>query len=779
MWTLKIKGVVQGVGFRPAVVRTALNVGASGFVRNDGSHVTIAVDIDPSSFMDPLKEELGPMARIENVSIKEMSWSDLQMEGPSEFSILPSTEGEMDSSLPYDTSICDKCFHEMMDPDDRRFLHPFTNCTDCGARYTLIDSLPYDRERTSMGSFEHCDDCSKEYADHTFRRFHAQTLSCSKDGPSYSYLDKDLKTKSKGWESFLDCARAIEEGKLLVVKGWGGMHIVSHPQRLKELRKWYKRPYKPFALMVKDIETASEIADLGPYEKKLLSSPSRPIVLLKRLQDPPQWATEPLEDASPGLGNIGLYLPYSGIHHLLFKAMKDIGSDLRWFVMTSANPPGEPMALEIDDVSKMVADGYFVHDRRISARCDDSVLVPIPFYDMVRAKPGPFGMKGLPIRRSRGMVPDPLDIPHQRKLLSLGAERNVSISVTSSGKVFTSPYIGNSRHPSVLEYAAGSADRFRYLFGADTIDGVVIDKHPRYTIRRMGQRISEEENVPLLEVQHHHAHAASLMVDASLDELTTIVVDGVGYGDDGLIWGGEVIHTEKGNYTRIGHLEEFGLYGGDNASYHPERIAYWLTHEVKEHLDLGDPRSMEIFDETHQRAIRTTSLGRVLDALSSLMLGVRERTYDGEPAIRLEKLLSSSTSPRYDLFESGEIRKEIGVIDRWRSLLEEIKRTADEELKPGLTLDYRTRADLSMGFVGSIIDEMVKVAVTTEKVLDEEGRPLIGISGGVSFNVPIVKRFVDSCIEQGAMPVLHSRVPPGDGGISVGQAYLGGWFLNR
>jgi hydrogenase maturation protein HypF len=625
-----------------------------------------------------------------------------------------------------------------------------------------------------MRGFDHCEECDREYSDHTFRRYHAQTLSCPVDGPSYSFLDRELTTMSRGWGAFLDCAKAIIDGKLLVVKGWGGMHIVSHPQRLKEVRKWYGRPFKPFALMVKDLETISRIAELRDQERSLLSSPVKPIVLLQKNKEPPEWAKGPIEDASPGLGNIGLYLPYSGIHHLLFRALEEIGSDLKWFVMTSANPPGEPMALEIDDACRMKADGYFIHDRKISARCDDSVLVPFPIYDKVIAKPGPFGMKSLPIRRSRGMVPDPLDLPHQRTLLSLGAERNVSISVSNSGRVFTSPYVGNSRHPSVLDYASETAKRFRYLFGADDIEGVVIDKHPRYTTRRLGQQIAETEGIPLIEIQHHHAHAASLMVDAGLEDLTTLVVDGVGYGDDGLPWGGEIIHTKREEYSRIGQIEAFGLPGGDNAAYHPERIAHWLTHEVGEHLDLGDQRSMDILNNSHHHAVMTTSLGRMLDALSALMLGVTQRTYDGEPAMRLEKLLAISSSPKIDIFRTGINGNTIGIKKKWRLLIEEIRNRSNGDLKPGMEMDHSIKADLTMGFVGSVIEDMVNVAITSDKAKGKEGWTLIGISGGVSYNIPIVRKFVESCKEMGAMPVLHSRVPPGDGGISVGQAYLGG-----
>ncbi|MGA1866332.1 MAG: Sua5/YciO/YrdC/YwlC family protein, partial [Thermoplasmatota archaeon] len=493
MWTIKLTGVVQGVGFRPAVARAAIKIGSRGFVRNDGSHVTIGTDTDPSLFLKTLENELGPMARIEGRSIERSEWSDLGMTPPEDFRILGSKEGERDSSLPYDTAICEKCLREMLDPGNRRYRYPFTNCTDCGARYTLIGSLPYDRERTSMAPFKLCGECLREYSDPSFRRYHAQTLSCSADGPSYRFLDADLEVRSTGWSSFLDCAGAIEEGKLLVVKGWGGMHIVSDPGRTSELRKWYGRPFKPFAVMVRDIRTAEELANVSDIERDLLLTPARPIVLLRKRRDIPDKLRNELELISPGLDSIGIYLPYSGIHHLLFKALDETGSGMKWMVMTSANPPGEPMALELDDASKLEADGYLVHDRDILARCDDSVLVPFPYNDKIISRAGPFGSKGLVIRKSRGMIPDPLDVPHERRLLGVGAERNVSVSVSRNGRAFTSPYIGNSRHPSVLEYMERSAGRFMYLFGVDEIEAVVVDKHPSYTTRKWGAWFAERE----------------------------------------------------------------------------------------------------------------------------------------------------------------------------------------------------------------------------------------------------------------------------------------------
>ncbi|MFW3146174.1 MAG: carbamoyltransferase HypF [Thermoplasmatota archaeon] len=780
MWRILIKGVVQGVGFRPSAVRAARKIGAKGFVRNDGSHVTLFVSEDPETLVEGIRSELGPMGRIEDYEVREMDWPDAGLLEPPDFTILQSESGERDSSLPVDTAICDSCLRELRDPDNRRYRHPFTNCTDCGARFTVIEKLPYDRERTTMSPFEPCGDCSAEYSDISFRRYHAQTLSCPGDGPDYRYLDTRLKEKSRGFEAFLDCARSVINEEFVIIKGWGGMHIVSHPDKLPGLREWYGRKFKPFAMMARDIETARELAFIDEEADKILRSPARPILLLEKNSEAPEWARKGLEHCSPGLGNVGIYLPYSGIHHLLFDALEEEGSDLRWLVMTSANKPGEPMGLELEHVKALGASGYLVHNRRIAARCDDSVLVHVGGIDgSVLRRSAPFGIKALPIRKSRGLVPDPIPLKHRRAVLSLGAERNVSVSVSRKGRVFTSPYIGNSRHHSVLEYAGESLGRLRYLFGADSPEAVVSDMHPRYNTSRLAAETASELSVPHMKYQHHHAHAASLMVDADLEGLGCVVVDGVGYGTDGMPWGGESIVTSGLEWKRAGCLEAFGLPGGDGSVYHPERIAHWLTLGSGHEFSTGSNGTDTFLRASHERAVMTTSFGRILDALSSLMLGVTWRTYDGEPAIRLEALLSSSRSPHYELFGEGPKDGMVPVISRWKVMIDHLEDRGVSELRPGVELESSQKADLAMGFTGALIDDLVQCIVDADpEHKDPEGRSYIGVSGGVAYNVPLVKRFVSSVIECGAVPVLHSRVPPGDGGISVGQTLLGGLELD-
>lgn len=771
---ISVRGVVQGVGFRPTVKRVADSLGACGHVRNDGSHVTIVIDIEPASFIESVSKALGPLARIEGFVSEVTSWaSEGYASPPDMFSIEVSTDGARDSLLPPDTAICGHCLSEMLDLKDRRHDHPFTNCTDCGARYTIIGSVPYDRERTTMASYEMCPECRAEYSGSDARRFHAQTLSCPRDGPVYRFLGRGLEPRSEGYEAIRDAATFIKDGGKVIVKGWGGMHIVCDPERLEDMRSWYARPYKPFAVMVADAEFASRICDLDRETLSCLVSPMRPIVLARKKADPPEWASKGLDLASPGLGSIGIYLPYAGVHHLLFKAFREVGAPHQWMLMTSANVPGEPMGLELPDVASLGADGYLVHDRAIASRCDDTVLIPNPIPASEHlSSPGPFGTRSFMIRRSRGIVPMPLPSSHDRKVIGMGAERNLTISLATGGRTYTTPYLGNSRVPSVLDQADRSLNMFRALFGPGRCDAVVIDRHPSYTTARLGREIALSEGVPLFEVQHHHAHAASLLLDAGIRQAGVIVLDGVGFGDDGTPWGAEVLEAEGPLCRRLGHLAPFGLPGGDSAVYHPERIAYWLCSEAGRDLNMGDPGTARSLDSLLARSIMTTSMGRLLDALSAIVLGVTWRSYDGEPAMRLESVLSRSRSPSRHLFESDIRGDVIGITDRWAVLLEALYGEGEVILpspKDGMKADV---PDIVMGFVSSIVDDLVQVCV------DGSSLPHVGISGGVAYDLPIVWTFVSSVRGRGRVPVLHSNVPPGDGGISMGQAEIGGLLLD-
>ena len=780
MWEITVKGVVQGVGFRPTVKRCALEAGAKGSVKNEGAHVTILTDEDPQQFIKRLKKMLGPLARIESYRTRKASWEEYGYHrgGPEGFEILESSSGDLDSSLPPDTAVCDECLEEMFDPGNRRHLHPFTNCTNCGARYSLIEGLPYDRERTAMSDFPPCGICRSEYSDPLRRRFHAQTLSCPDDGPLYRFLDSDLDVISSGYRAIEDLASMIVNGGWGIVKGWGGMHIACGTGYIRKMREWYGRPYKPFALMCRGVDVAIEIVEMDGEMERSLRSGARPILLLDKKRNVKEGVRSIQENASPGLPTVGIFLPYSGVQHLLFRAMERAGDRSGILVMTSANRPNEPMSLGIEKASDLKAPGYLVHDRRISARTDDSVVVPSRWRgDHIIRSPGPFGVEGVPIRKARGLIPDPLPCDHKKNLIALGAERNVTVSLSRSGRIFTSPYLGNARNPDVQDYVLKTVDRLGKLFGGTPPEAVVVDRHPRYATRPIGEELGDKYGVDVLEVQHHHAHAASLIGDAILDRIACLAFDGVGFGDDGTPWGGECIISDTGSYERVDHLEPFGLPGGDASVYHPERIAYWLSEESGFVLDIGDEKTSALLRKTHRSSIMTTSMGRLMDALSALMLGVTWRSYDGEPAMRLERLLGISRSPDTDLFRSASGSGPVPVRARWKILMDELfGKDPDPGIDPDIAI--RRKADLTMGFLESLVEDMVDSALRALEDLDDgKMDPMIGLSGGVAYNTAITGSFVNICRKNGARAVLHSRVPPGDGGVSVGQAIIGGHMI--
>ncbi|MCK4444125.1 MAG: carbamoyltransferase HypF, partial [Thermoplasmata archaeon] len=527
---LKIFGVVQGVGFRPTVYRIASSMDLKGYVKNKGSYVEVCVDRDEESFVDRLKDELPVLGRIDRIETVE---SDCHKEYDS-FLILSSEEGRRDPSIPPDVATCDNCREEIFDPDDRRYMYPFTNCTDCGARYSLIEDFPYDRKHTSMDDFPLCEICSQEYGEPGDRRFHAQTISCYDDGPRYVLYDGKGEAVDET-NPVARFAKEIDSGGIGVAKSWGGMHIVCKLDAIPRFREWYGRPYKPFAVMVRDIETARKYAHVGDHEEDLLTSFQAPIVLLQKKHG---QFDEILDHVSPGLGNIGLYLPYTAIQHILFHNVK---SDS--LVMTSANLPDEPMLIRNEDAFSLGLDLYLLHNRRIVSRVDDSVLVP-------------FEGKKFFIRKSRGFVPNLLNVYHDLNILSIGAEENVTVSISKDGKVVTSQYIGNTTRYEVQNFMMDSIDRLLDLFGVNEIDAVAIDLHPQYSTRRVGEELAERFDVDTIEIQHHWAHASSLMVDNDReDPMIALSVDGVGYGLDGKIWGGEILHSQLDSFRRLGHLE--------------------------------------------------------------------------------------------------------------------------------------------------------------------------------------------------------------------------------
>ncbi|RLG30025.1 carbamoyltransferase HypF [Methanosarcinales archaeon] len=421
-----IRGIVQGVGFRPTVYRVAKSLGLRGYVLNKGSNVEIGIGKKGTEerFLNSLMKELPPIASIDEIEVK-----DEPINGYEDFEIINSSDGEKTSVTPVDTAICDECVRELFEEDNRRYLYPFINCTSCGARFSVIENLPYDRANTSMRDFEMCEDCLAEYKNPLDRRFHAQTISCSRCGPKYTLYgkDKEVVVLAEEKNPIATFAKLIDEGAIGIAKSWGGMHIICKFEQANRLRTLYKRPAKPFAVMFRDVNAMEKYASLEANEEKMLTSAHRPIVLLDK-----NTSSDVLDAISPGLGNIGVYLPYSGFHYVLFHYLNSDG-----IIMTSANVSGEPMIIRNEDAFLLKADYFLLHNRKIVNRIDDSV---------VRCCKG----KKFFLRKSRGFVPTGLKVPYKDRVLSLGAGENVSLSISKEGNLYSSQYIGNTFHYSYL-----------------------------------------------------------------------------------------------------------------------------------------------------------------------------------------------------------------------------------------------------------------------------------------------------------------------------------------
>jgi hydrogenase maturation protein HypF len=712
---ITIRGTVQGVGFRPAVYRAASSVNARGTVRNEGPDVVIDTDRG-DVLLDRLMSDLPPLAKVESVT-KDDSIPAPAVDG---FSITTSSAGRGGVGIPTDTAVCPRCLEDMR--SGRREGYPFTTCTDCGPRFTLIKSMPYDRARTAMSAFPVCPECGREYSSPEDRRFHHQTVCCPSCGPRCRLVDRDGR-QSDG-DPISGFAERMKDGAIGVVKSWGGMHICALPENTVALREWYGRKQKPFAIMVRDMEAVRRYGHPTDAEIAHLESPHRPIVLVDKA------GGNVTEALAPGLDNIGMFLPYTGIQHILFDRL-----DADALIMTSANIPGEPMILDDEAVRSLDADVYLLHDQEIVNRADDSV---------VRVVEGRTAF----IRKSRGHIPSSIYCGMAGCAVALGAQENLTASVSADGRIHTTQHIGNGESIGVEEYLEHSVMSLAEMVGCEP-QAVAVDLHPGYGNRRFGKRLAEEKGAELMEVQHHWAHAASLLTENGVEEAAVIAVDGTGHGDDGNAWGGEVLRASLDSYDRVAHLQYIPLLGSERALYDLRRLKYAVDRMNGTENDDFDDRSASVLDKLMHTSVGTSSLGRILDALSYALGVCRERTYDGEPAMKMEPLLARGRS--VEGFEARTLNGEV--------------QTA--ELFAGIA--GCKKEDAAYSIVRNLIGEMVNSA---KECAESEGLEHIGITGGVSYNQPICRMFSECVREAGKTPLFHDRVPNGDGGISVGQAAI-------
>ncbi|NLX47496.1 MAG: carbamoyltransferase HypF [Euryarchaeota archaeon] len=717
---ITVRGVVQGVGFRPTVHRLARSMGLHGYVQNNGSNVVIEVDGDAGEFVRRLKSALPPLARLDQVEIAPgLPDADLLAMG---FSIVPSQQGTGGVGIPNDTAVCDSCLREMFDPFNRRYLYPFTNCTDCGARFTIIEDLPYDRQKTSMHPFPMCPECQMEYGDPDDRRFHHQTVTCPVCGPRYYLLGGEGERDYE--DPISKFASGLHAGYIGVAKSWGGMHLCCTLDRLSHMREWYRRREKPFAIMVRDLKALERYGTPSAHDVELLVSSHRPIVLV------PKVDSEVTELVAPGLDTIGAFLPYTSMQHLLFHHLKDDA-----LVMTSANVPGEPMVLRETDALALGADMYLMHDRRIVNRCDDSVLRS--FHDRTYF-----------VRKSRGHIPSHIDLPLKGVAVGVGAQEGLAGALSFEGRLYATQYIGDATSPGVLEFLEESLNYLRRLLGADRLDAIGMDMHPGHSTRRLAKRWAEENGIEPVEVQHHHAHAAALLVESKLDEMVAITIDGTGYGDDGAAWGGEVLLADLRDYRRVGHLREVPLLGGEKAVYDVRRIAFALAEMTGGGLDYFNERERELFRKMMPRSGPSTSFGRVLDAVSCYLDICQSRSYDGEPAMKLERWLNEARD--LSLVTAVRLGNVIDTPAMFRQMME----------------SRGSRADRAGSMVHAMVRGLVDIAVERA---EDEGLEHVGLTGGVSYNRAISEWAKEMVEASGLRFVCHGLTPNGDGCISTGQ----------
>jgi hydrogenase maturation protein HypF len=753
---INVTGIVQGVGFRPFIYRIAVANSLAGYVRNRGdAGVEAVLEGDEEyikCFMNDLTQRKPPLAQIDGVKSTELF-------GENEFDkftiIKSSSESEVAGSIiPPDIAICTECLAELRDPKDHRFEYFFITCTNCGPRFTIIERLPYDRENTTMREFPLCGFCQKEYSDPSNRRFHAQTVACPNCGPN-AYLTTKSGEPVKVADPVREAGRLLSEGNVLAIKGYGGFHIAastSLDQPLVRLRATKHRSEKPFAIMAKNLQTIESFAEVSSKEQEHMASSSRPIVLLNKKAS---YNLSPL--VAPHLHNVGTMLPYTGLHYMLFDQVPDTS-----FVMTSANPPNQPIVKDNDQALKILGDtvDYFLfHNRKIAHRCDDSVMRV-------------HGNRPVFLRRSRGYAPAPIRIKTKAKrcVVALGGELNNTATVLLEDKAFISQHIGDVENVETRAFLQEAVLHLQQLTNCHA-ETVVCDLHPKFTTTSMATEMAEGEDLQLLHVQHHHAHAAALMAEHGLEEAVAAVCDGYGYGIDGAAWGGEILFCtrDSANFKRLGHLEPQPLLGGDLGSRYPLRVAAGILQKVgvdiedwlmqnSVHLPFGETEVQLIVNQLAKGlgTVETTSCGRVLDAIAAVLDLCYIRSYEGEPAMKLE---SAGLHGKEVLHLEPKVH---GAVLETTNL---VKSIFDSKNKFSIKdLAYSAHAYIGNGLAAIAIEKAQALGVKN-----------IGFSGGAACNQILAETMRCTIEAAGLRFLVHESVPAGDGGISFGQAVIGGF----
>ncbi len=742
---IRAYGIVQGVGFRPTVARHATTAGICGSVCNKGPYVEVLAQGSPDQierFVGLVRSQPPRRAAILKLDIKPVEDAP-SFEG---FSIVESERTKGEIFVSPDIAICDDCKRELFDPQDRRYLHPFINCTCCGPRMTILEALPYDRERTSMREFPMCDACAREYHDPSSRRYDAQPVCCNECGPVAYLIDRP----ERGHEAIHEARRIVAAGGVVAVKGIGGFHLccdATNPHAVQLLRERKRRSAKPFAVMARDLAVARRECEVSSVAKSILTGHQKPILLL-----PKRAGGRVCEAVSPDNPKLGVMLPYAPLHLLLFDY--DDGVQMPdCLVMTSANESGAPICRDDDDARAELGglcDAMLSHERKIRVRADDTVM------DLFEDRP-------YMVRRSRGWAPLPflLSRDSNARVLAMGGELKNAFCMGSHDMFYPSPYVGDLGDVRTVHALQETIDRFKTLLEFEP-QVIAADLHPRYNATMLAQQAARDMRIPLLPIQHHYAHVVSCMAENDVsDPVIGVSFDGTGYGEDGTIWGGEFLLSTYEGYERVGHIAPFVQVGGDASSKEGWRVAVSMLGDAFDEddvervvADLGlcsqaEARVTCTMARRGINSVTSTSVGRLFDAVSAVLGIRRSSTYEGEAAMQLQF-----------------------AAERWRAGGGAVPSTpvGTKELFAWI-VDQRLRGvpseQLALAFHEGLAQFVLE---TCARVRDESGIDVVALTGGCYQNLLLLELSVARLRKDGFTVLAHSLVPPNDGGIALGQA---------